>query len=268
MKSPLRYPGGKTRAIKTLTSMIDQHFNGKRYSKMLSPFCGGCSFEFVLLDMFKSSKFVFADLFKPLIIFWQQCMTNKNSLIELLTDSVGNIDKEQFQQIRNELIKHVDDEDPILIAAYYFIINRCSFSGSTFSGGFSQEAAMKRFTKSSVSNIERLKFNKNVSFLCQSFETTLTNINENDFIFADPPYHLNEKSKLYGINGDLHENFNHQLFHDTMESLNCDYIITYNDDEYIRTLYHNHVIISASWSYGMNKSHQSSEIIILSKQTS
>ena len=38
----------------------------------------------------------------------------------------------------------------------YFIINRCSFSGSTLSGGFSLESASKRFTKSSINKIENL----------------------------------------------------------------------------------------------------------------
>jgi DNA adenine methylase len=38
----------------------------------------------------------------------------------------------------------------------YFIINRCSFSGATLSGGFSLEASKKRFTKSSIDKINKL----------------------------------------------------------------------------------------------------------------
>ena len=41
--------------------------------------------------------------------------------------------------------------------------------------------------------------------------------------------------------------------------------LTYNDDEYIRGLYKDFIIIDASWAYGMNKSKKSSEIIIVSQ---
>lgn len=41
----------------------------------------------------------------------------------------------------------------------YFIINRCSFSGATLSGGFSLESSKKRFTKSSIEKIKKLNLN-------------------------------------------------------------------------------------------------------------
>ncbi len=48
------------------------------------------------------------------------------------------------------------ENDPLKQAIYYFIINRCSFSGATLSGGFSQEASKKRFTQSSIQRISNL----------------------------------------------------------------------------------------------------------------
>ena len=47
MKSPLRYPGGKTRAC----SILDEIINEKGFDKsvVISPFFGGGSFEFFLL---------------------------------------------------------------------------------------------------------------------------------------------------------------------------------------------------------------------------
>ena len=77
-------------------------------------------------------------------------------------------------------------------AKQYFIINRCSFSGATSSGDFSKDASIKRYTLSSINKIELLDFTNN-----------------NTIIFLGPPYYLEKKSKLYGNNGDMHENFNH-----------------------------------------------------------
>ena len=43
------------------------------------------------------------------------------------------------------------------------------------------------------------------------------------------------------------------------------WIITYNNCEYIKNLYKDYLIIDVNWSYSMNKTKSSSEIIILSK---
>ena len=146
----------------------------------------------------------------------------------------------------------------------YFIINRCSFSGSTLSGGFSQEASNKRFTLSSINKIEELDFT-NIEIYNNDFYEFINNFNiSNSLMFLDPPYYLENKSKLYGNNGDLHQDFNHELLFDLLNTKK-NWIITYNNCEYIRNLYKDFIIIDVNWSYGMNTSKSSSEIIIISK---
>ena len=102
-------------------------------------------------------------------------------------------------------------------AIQYFIINRCYFNGSTLSGGFSFEASKKRYTPSSINKIEELNFT-NIDIYNKDFYDFINdNDNDNDekrIIFLDPPYYLEKKSKLYGNNGDMHEDFNHQLLYE------------------------------------------------------
>jgi DNA adenine methylase len=53
------------------------------------------------------------------------------------------------------------NDDILQQSIQYFIINKCSFSGSTLSGGYSQEASNKRFTQSSINKnliLQILKF--------------------------------------------------------------------------------------------------------------
>lgn len=280
LKSPLRYPGGKTRAISTLNQVFNDNFNINNYDYIISPFCGGCSFELNLLSKFNDKHFIFSDLFEPLIIFWQQVQNDNEYITNELSSLVNHVNKQDFNSYREDLMELMNNDELNIeinkssVAIEYFVINRCSFSGSTFSGGFSSESSKKRFTISSVNNIKCLnnKLN-NIQFLHQTFEETfslirsLTNENHKIFLFCDPPYHLSKSnSKLYGVNGDLHVNFNHNLLYQLLMNCNCDYILTYNDSNYIRELYKNNIIINAEWSYGMNKSHKSSEIIILSKK--
>ena len=47
-KSPLRYPGGKTRACKVLDQIISNHLKISNIKNIVSPFFGGGSFEFYM----------------------------------------------------------------------------------------------------------------------------------------------------------------------------------------------------------------------------
>jgi DNA adenine methylase len=86
-----------------------------------------------------------------------------------------------------------------------------------------------------------------------------------DLLFLDPPYYLDKGSKLYGKSGDMHEGFPHEVLFRIIENRQ-NWIMTYNDCEYIRDLYKDFLIISAEWSYGMNKTKKSSEIIIIGRR--
>jgi DNA adenine methylase len=147
---------------------------------------------------------------------------------------------------------------------YYFAINRCSFSGATFSGGFSQEAIEKRFTVSSIDRLEKLDLSL-CEFSNMDFEDFLKTVPEEEgvFIYADPPYYLKEGSKLYGNKGDLHHNFDHDRFVQCMDRITkVAWIISYNDCDYVRKKFAGYRIESVSWSYGMNPDKASSEVLI------
>jgi DNA adenine methylase len=248
--SPLRYPGGKTRACKILHEIFIEHFNTSEINTIISPFFGGGSFEFYLQNKYNYS-IISNDLFTPLYNFWMACK-NENELLCNELYSVHNVSKEFFNECKNS----------INLPHNYFIVNRCSFSGSTCSGGFSKESSKTRFTKSSIDRIKNLQLNS-FEIFNEDFSIFLnTNFTEKTFLFVDPPYYLEKKSKLYGTKGDLHTNFDHQKLHEILKTKKK-WMLTYNNCDYIRNLYKDYKIIEVSWSYSMNKSKESSEIIII-----
>ena len=258
--SPLRYPGGKTRACKIIDNILLEYFDITNFDTIISPFFGGGSFEFYLQNKYRF-KLIVNDKFIPLYNFWKQVKINKTILCDELR-KIKSVSKEQFLDYRNTIMNLNDDI--LQQSIQYFIINRCSFSGSTLSGGFSQEASNKRFTLSSINKIEDLDFT-NIEIYNNDFYEFINNFNiSNSLMFLDPPYYLENKSKLYGKNGDLHHDFNHELLFDLLNTKK-NWIITYNNCEYIRNLYKDFIIIDVNWSYGMNTSKKSSEIIIISK---
>ena len=267
--SPLRYPGGKTRACKVIESVIKDHFDIASYNTIISPFFGGGSFEFYIQNKY-GLAIKANDKFTPLYNFWKQVKTDKRALCEGLRE-IKAVSKEQFAEYRKTIMGL--DANILQQAIQYFIINRCSFSGSTLSGGFSLEASNKRFTQSSIDRIEALDFT-NIEIYNEDFYDFIMNnagdardADDASLLFLDPPYYLENKSnKLYGNNGDLHNGFNHLALFDLLKT-RTDWVLTYNNCEYIRDLYKDFKIIDVKWSYGMNSTKASAEVIIVANKT-
>jgi DNA adenine methylase len=259
-KSPLRYPGGKTRACKVIHKILSDHFALKTFKTIISPFFGGGSFEFFLANKY-NYNIIANDIYYYLSNFWYICKTNQKELVELLS-TAPKIDKEAFVDYKKKL-KSTDNK--ILQAYYFFILNRCSFNGSIDSGGFSKLAAEGRFTKSSINLISSLNLsNFNISNC--DFEPFLNTIKkENSLIFLDPPYFSNKVSKLYGDSGYLHTHFDHLRLFDIISSEH-NWILTYDNSLFIKDLYKDFIQIEVSWSYGMTTT-KKKELIIIGKNS-
>lgn len=249
--SPLRYPGGKTRAIKTLTQYLPKNLTGT----ILSPFVGGGSFELYLTGQNLTVEAY--DAYQPLTNFWHWTLTNPTELAKIIKNKLP-ITQNKFKQCQTQ-IKTIPSAT-IEHAANYLIVNRSSYSGATMSGGYSKAAAKDRMTESII---ERIKNFKNPNFHIQHAPYQNSIKPGYNLIFADPPYALDKTAnKLYGNNGDMHDTFNHETFYQTITQITTPWLITYNNTNQIKQLYKNYNITEVSWTYGMNNSKKSSEIII------
>lgn len=256
--SPLRYPGGKTRACKKLETIMKEHFNISDFDNLISPFFGGGSFEFHIQNNYQLN-IIANDKFTPLYNFWYISKNNKEKLCDELTKNIDMIDKDDFTSLREQIM---EEKNILNQSVMYFIINRCSFSGATLSGGFSLEASKKRFTKSSIERIKKLNLRRFNIYNLDYEDFINTNQDTKNLIFLDPPYYLEKASTLYGNNGDMHDTFDHNKLYKCL-STKQNWFMTYNNCEYIKNLYKDFKIIETSWSYGMNKSKKSSEIVII-----
>lgn len=257
-KSPLRYPGGKTRACKKLEAIMKEHFDISDFDNFISPFFGGGSFEFHIQNNYQLN-IIANDKFTPLYNFWNTCKNNKENLCTELTKKIDLIDKEEFTRLREQIM---EENNKLNQSIMYFIINRCSFSGATLSGGFSLEASKKRFTKSSIDRINNLDLTRYDIYNLDFEDFINNNLDKKNLIFLDPPYYLEKASTLYGNNGDMHATFDHDKLYKCL-STKQNWLMTYNNCAYIKNLYKDYKIIETSWSYGMNKSKKSSEIVII-----
>jgi DNA adenine methylase len=245
-RSPLRYPGGKNRAIKSIYSCIPSN-----ETKLCSPFLGGASIE---LACSTRMEVYGADIFEPLIAFWQILLEQPNKLIRRV-ESYFPLSRTKFYNLQE---RYMNLTDEIERAAAFFVLNRSSFSGTTLSGGMSP--GHPRFTESAIERLRDFKAS-NFHVECADFRDVIPK-HEDAFLYLDPPY-LNGQS-LYGLRGDTHKGFDHKALAELLFKRDR-WIMSYNDCEDIRKLYKGNPILSLEWIYGMSKNKQSSEVLVLSR---
>lgn len=244
LKSPLRYPGGKSRATALISNLIPD------YKEFREPFVGGGSVFIQQQQSFPQAKFWINDLYKPLFIFWKQSQKN----IDLLIQTV--------QQIKNDftdgktLFYHLKENynsfTELEKAAAFFIFNRITFSGTSDSGGFSEAAFKERFTESSIQRLRSIEpLLAKTKITNGDYEPVIAKPGKDVFIFLDPPYYAASKSALYGKNGHLHKSFEHERFATVMKNCKHNYLITYDDSPYIRKLFSFANIFEWNLKYGM-----------------
>lgn len=76
VKSPLRYPGGKSRAVNTILEMLPHGLES-----IASPFFGGGSVELVCASELGMKVYGY-DAFSPVCAFWQALLTNRTKLVD------------------------------------------------------------------------------------------------------------------------------------------------------------------------------------------
>lgn len=140
----LRYPGGKTRAIKFLRDYIP-----KNTKEICSPFFGGGAFELYLIN--QGFSVYGYDSFSPLIKFWKAVLSDPRDLSNRVR-SYYPLSKEKFYKLQKEILV---TEDSLEVAAIFFVLNRSSYSGMTLSGGMSPNHP--RFTDNSIKKLINLK---------------------------------------------------------------------------------------------------------------
>ncbi|MBC7795680.1 MAG: DNA adenine methylase, partial [Pyrinomonadaceae bacterium] len=205
IRSPLRYPGGKSRAVEKIAALIPD------FDEFREPFVGGASVFVNLKQRFPARKFWINDKYKELATFWRILRDESEKLIEQIWRWKREFDDGKV--LRSCLQNNKSNFDEIETAAMFFVFNRITFSGTTEAGGFSEQAFQKRFTDSSIERLSEMpRILDNVTITDFDYQQVVETKGENVFIYLDPPYFSATNSALYGKNGDLHKTFDHERF--------------------------------------------------------
>ena len=224
--TPLRYPGGKSRAIKFLS----QHL--PKIESYREPFLGGGSMALYVTQTYPNTDVWVNDLYYPLYAFW---MTLRDHGQELC-DDLRELKTELGESYDAHRMAFDDAKDKLNNDIYesgfnFYVANKCSFSGLTANSSFSKQASRANFTFRGIDKLPALsELIQGWRITNQSYEELL--YGRNAFVFLDPPYAI--KDNLYGNKGYMHKSFDHKLFAAYACASEQKCMITYNSELFIK----------------------------------
>ncbi len=242
--SPLRYPGGKSRLIDQIYSILSKD----KMDTFVEVFAGGASLGLSLLDAGCINRLVLNDLDPMVHTFWDIVLHSPDALISRIKSTPITMEafhraKEVFSNCRSMYYA------PEIVAWAFFLLNRTCFGGilsaGPISGKNSSDAQLSvRWNPVGLcKRIEDIHAMSDKISLCKvdALELFLHNDmwwDEHTTFFVDPPY-VKMGDKLYS---EKFPQSKHIALAETINELyaiypNPDIIITYDDCPLVRELY-------------------------------
>ena len=248
-KTPLRYPGGKSRACTKMDQYIPDLRNFKEYRE---PFLGGGSVAIHLSKKYPRLDVWVNDLYEPLYNFWCELRDNGREMRDTLLElkyrhpepvSAKILFLDAKEKVNDELVSNTDR------AVAFYIINKCSFSGLTESSSFSKQASESNF---SVRGIDKLpgysQIIQNWKITNVRYQQLLTDDKE-CFTYLDPPYDI--RDNLYGRKGSMHNGFDHDGFATICDRFIGPQLISYNSSQLVKERFKDYEVGEFDLTYTM-----------------
>lgn len=250
LRTPLRYPGGKSLACKKLHAYIPDLSN---YKEFREPFLGGGSVSIYFTKIYPNVQFWVNDLYEPLYNFWIQLQKN----VTFLQPELENVKKKYHNPtlardlfLKSREIINDATNSQLERAVAFYVVNKCSFSGLTEASSYSPQASDHNFSISNISKLtEYSKIIANWRITNLSYEELLKN-SKNVFIYLDPPYEITSNN-LYGKRGSMHKVFDHDKFAVDCNSNKTHKLISYNVSSKIKDRFDGWIAKEFDQTYSM-----------------
>ena len=223
LKTPLRYPGGKSRAITKISEFFPDL---SKYDQFREPFLGGGSVALWVTKTYPDLLIWVNDLYEPLYNFWTHLQLEGDVMQEKLTEiKKDNPDPDKAKDLFIESKDILSQGGNFDRAVAFYVINKCSFSGLGENSSFSAQASDSNFSMNGIEKLsgyqDLIKYWKITNL---SYEELLHG--EGSFVYLDPPYEIG--SNLYGKKGGMHKYFHHTRFSQACSDAKHTMLVSYN----------------------------------------
>ncbi|WP_083508109.1 DNA adenine methylase [Erythrobacter sp. AP23] len=239
--SPLRYPGGKGKLARFVSSLIKS--NDISDGLYVEPYAGGAAVAWELLLTGIVRRVAINDVSRPVYAFWHSVLNETDELAALIADTPVTVeDRDRLKAV----LAAQDNASDLELGFAMFFLNRTHRSGilnGGVIGGRDQTGKWKidaRYNKADlIQRIERIAAARR--------RIELTNLDAIDFletyspkwpaktlVYLDPPYY-EKGSQLYY---DYYSNEDHEAVSQAVRSLtNAHWIVSYDDVSPIQAMY-------------------------------
>lgn len=244
LKSPLRYPGGKTKALKTLEPWVPN------FKEWREPFLGGGSMSICMSKKYPDKPIWVNDLYFPLYNFWTVLQKDGDNLSDAILAVKKTLNDTTAKDKFNECLSEMKNQNSFDAAMSFYILNKCSYSGLTENSTFSVTASRANFSEMNIGKLKGYsRIIKNWKITNIDYAEVMLAPGEDVFVFLDPPYDI--KDFLYGTNRKMHSSFVHSDFADNVDKCPHKFMITYNVNDYLLERYKAYNLDKWKLQYGM-----------------
>ncbi len=272
LKPFVKWVGGKTQ----LLGELEKTFPQKRLTKYCEPMVGGGALLFDVLSKYNFEEICVNDINAELINAYKVIKSAVSDLIDRLQklqslyysmDENGR--KRHFYEIRENFNSvYLSDKTAVEKAAYFIYLNRTCFNGLyrvNAKGKFNVPVGL--YKKPTICDVENLlnisKALQRVTILCGDYSAAKSFIDENTFVYLDPPYRpISETSDFTAYNPNIFDD-NEQIrlsqFVDEISGTGAKIVLSNSDpknvnpdDNFFDDLYRAYNIVRVSASRMIN----------------
>ena len=249
LKTPLRYPGGKSRALSKLFQYLPDLSQVREYRE---PFLGGGSVALEITKRYPKMNIWVNDLYEPLTNFWKTLQDDGYKMYKRLQELKSRYpDQGSARGLFLEAKDLVNDDSvsPLYRACAFYVINKCSFSGLSESSSFSRQASDSNFSMRGINKLP------GYTTLIQNWRITngryqeLLTDDKSIFTYLDPPYDIG--SNLYGRKGNMHKSFDHDAFATICDRFVGPQLVSYNSSQLVKERFQGWTVAEFAHTYTM-----------------
>lgn len=258
MKPIVKWAGGKTQLLDEIKKRMPRPYdiNNKQLNTTYwEPFFGGGALYFEL----QPKQAIINDLNTPLMELYKNVKTNKGGLIyelDKLENGYNGLtetdDRRKFYYKSRERFNSLKQKEPsnVETSALFIFLNKCCFNGlyrENKSGEFNAPWGQKKTVNLyDAENLDAVSKQLQTAYIVNSDYRKMLdwgNIGENDFIFIDSPYHNTFDTYQQGGFSEA-DHIQLKELVDEIQQKGGLFMLTNNDDEFIRDLYKEYIIDS------------------------
>jgi len=196
----LKWAGGKTQLLNNIEARLPSQVRQGTIDKYVEPFVGGGAVFFYLVQRYHFNHFYLLDINEDLIRCFQAVRDNVETLIRYLSQLKNEFHplsqterKKFFLEIRADFNEEKKRRFSTKTAAKLIFLNKTCFNGLyrvNRKGEFN--VPFGKYKNPNICDKENLRFVSEIlqsaDIICGDFEDSIHFIDDNTFVYLDPPY--------------------------------------------------------------------------------